>query len=126
MRASSFIAAAIALASCTRPAEPPGADLARELAGHVAGPAQSCVSTVPSENLRVIDSSTLVYGYGRTVYVNHLAAPCPAIEPLNTVIIRGLSAGEYCRGDRVQGREPRAIIAGPQCILQNWIPYRMP
>ena len=127
MRASSFsIIAAFALASCTRPAQPPGAELARELAGHVAGPAQSCVTTFPSQNLRVIDPSTLAYGYGRTVYVNHLGAPCPALEPLNTVIIHGLMAGEYCRGDRVQGREPGAIIAGPQCILQNWIPYRMP
>jgi hypothetical protein len=126
MRSLIFISvAALALAGCARPAEPAGAGLARELAGHVAGPAQSCVTTYPSENLRVIDASTLAYGYGRTIYVNHLAAPCPALEPLNTVIVHGELAGQYCRGDRVQGREPGAIIAGPQCILQNWIPYKM-
>ena len=119
-------ATALAVASCTRPAEPPGSGLARELAGHVAGLAQSCVTTFPSENLRVIDASTLAYGYGRTIYVNHLAAPCPALEPLNTVIVHGNLAGQYCRGDRVQGREPGAVIAGPQCILQNWVPYKMP
>ena len=127
MRSLVFISAALlAVSACTGPAEPSGAGLARELAGHVAGPAQSCVTTFPNENLRVIDSSTLAYGDGRRVYVNHLAAPCPALEPLNTVIVHGGLAGEYCRGDRVQGREPGAIIAGPQCILQNWIPYRMP
>ncbi len=126
MRALIFIsAAALAVTGCARPAEPSGAGLARELAGHVAGPAQSCVTTFPAENLRVIDASTLAYGNGRTIYVNHLAAPCPALEPLNTVIVRAGLPGQYCRGDRVQGREPGAIIAGPQCILQNWIPYKM-
>jgi hypothetical protein len=117
--------AALALAGCTRPAEPPGAGLARELAGHVAGPAQTCVTTFPNQNLRVIDASTLAYGYGRTIYVNRLAAPCPGIEPLNTIIVHA-EGSQYCRGDRVQGREPGAIIAGPQCILQQWTPYRTP
>jgi hypothetical protein len=125
MRSLVFISAgALAAASCTRPAEPPGAGLARELAGHVAGPAQTCVSTFPNQNLRVIDPSTLAYGYGRTIYVNRLAAPCPGLEQLNTVIVRTYGS-QYCRGDRVQGLEPGAIIPGPQCILGNWTPYRM-
>lgn len=127
MRSLIFVSAAVfAFVGCAGPAEPPGAGLARELAGHVAGPAQSCISTFPDQNLRVIDPATLAYGYGRTIYVNHLAAPCPALEPLNTVIVHGGLPGQYCRGDRVQGREPGAIIAGPQCILNNWIPYKMP
>lgn len=126
MRSLIFISgAAFAVASCTRPGSPNDtAAFARELAGHVAGPAQSCVSTFPNQNLRVIDSSTLAYGEGRTIYVNHLGRPCPGIEPLNTIIVHTYG-GEYCRGDRVQGREPGAIIPGPQCILNNWIPYRM-
>jgi hypothetical protein len=125
MRSLVFIpAAAFILASCTRPAEPAAAGFARELAGHVAGVPQSCISTFPSQNLRVIDSSTLAYGYGRTVYVNHLPGPCPGIEPLNTIIVH-MDGSQYCRGDRVQGREPGAIIPGPQCILGDWTPYTM-
>jgi hypothetical protein len=124
MRSLVLISAALVIASCTRPAEPPGAGLARELAGHVAGPAQSCVSTFPNQNLRVIDPSTLAYGYGRTIYVNRLAGPCPGLEQLNTVIVHTYGS-QYCRGDRVQGLEPGSIIPGPQCILGNWTPYRM-
>jgi hypothetical protein len=124
MRSLVLISAALVVASCTRPAEPPGAGLARELAGHVAGPAQSCVSTFPNQNLRVIDPSTLAYGYGRTIYVNRLAGPCPGLEQLNTVIVHTYGS-QYCRGDRVQGLEPGSIIPGPQCILGNWTPYRM-
>lgn len=115
--------ALLTAAGCTRPAEPPGAALARELAGHVAGAPQSCVSTFPNQNLRVIDPSTLAYGYGPTVYVNRLAGPCPGLEQLNTVIVRSYGS-EYCRGDRVQGLEPGSIIPGPQCILGEWTPYK--
>ena len=127
MRSLVFISAiALAVTSCARPATPnDNSAFARELAGHVAAAAQSCVTTFPNQNLRVIDSSTLAYGYGRTIYVNRLAAPCPGIEPLNTIIVHA-QGSEYCRGDRVQGREPGAIIAGPQCILNDWTPYRTP
>lgn len=119
-----MLVAALTLAGCTRPAEPPQAGLARELAGHVAEAPRSCVSTFPGQNLRVIDSSTLVYGFGRTIYVNHLPGPCPGIEQLNTIIVE-LHGSEYCRGDRIRGSEPGAIIPGPWCVLGNWTPYRM-
>jgi hypothetical protein len=118
--------AGLAVASCTQNAEPPGAALSRELAGHVAGPPQSCLSSYPSENLRVIDSSTLAYGTGRTIYVNHLGGPCPGIAQLNTIIVDAQDGTRYCRGNRIRGREPGAIIAGPWCTLGDWTPYRMP
>lgn len=126
MRALMLIAAAATIASCTRPATPPGSDFARETAGRVAGPAQSCVSTSPAQNLRVLDPQTLAYGWGRTVYVNHLRSPCPAIAQLNTIIVEPGLGGSYCSGDRVRGLEPGAIIAGPTCILGDWVPYRTP
>jgi hypothetical protein len=120
-----MLVTAFVLVGCTRPAQPPGAGLARELAGRVAGPPQTCVNTFPNQNLRVIDASTLAYGYGRTVYVNRLGGPCPGLEPLSTVIIQS-QGSQYCRGDRIQGREPSSIIAGPMCNLSDWIPYRTP
>lgn len=120
-----ILLAALAIAGCTRPVEPAASGLARELAGHVAGAPQSCVSIAPNQNLRVIDAGTIVYGYGRTIYVNRLAGPCPGLEPLSTLIIQA-EGGRYCRGDRVQGREPGAVVAGPTCNLQDWTPYRMP
>jgi len=117
---------ALAAAGCTRPVVPPGTDpLARELAGRVAGPAKTCVGATAQQNLRVIDSQTLAYERGRELFVNRLAAHCPALSPFNTLLVEG-SAGQYCRGDRVRGLEPGANIAGPTCNLQDWIPYRRP
>jgi hypothetical protein len=117
---------ACATAGCTRPAEPAGASFSRELAGHVAGAPQTCIQGYPSENLRVIDPATVAYGTGRTIYVNKLAGGCPALSQYNTVIVDARDGTQYCRGNRVRGLEPGAIIPGPWCTLGDWVPYRMP
>ena len=123
-------AAAMTAASCTAP--PPGtpndtANFTRELAGRVAaGPPQTCIPTMQSTNLRVIDRQTLAYEQGATLWVNRLAAPCPAIEPLNTVIVEPKLGTQYCSGDHIRGLEPGAIIPGPVCFLGRWVPYRKP
>jgi hypothetical protein len=126
MRALILIAAAAVAASCSRPVSPPGVDLAEVTAGRVAGPPQLCVSTNPAENLHVIDPQTVAYGYGRTIYINHLAAPCPALSQFNTIIVDAEDGRQYCRGNRIRNREPGAIIAGPTCNLSDWIPYTRP
>jgi hypothetical protein len=126
MRALMLIAAAALVLSCSRPAGPPGSALAAETSGRVAGPPRFCISVNAGENLHVLDPQTVAYGYGRTIYVNHLRAPCPALNPTNTVIVRAGTGGEYCRGDQVQGLEPGALIPGPQCNLAEWVPYTWP
>jgi hypothetical protein len=125
MRALMLIAAALLAGSCARPAAMPGTALAQETAGRIAGPAKTCISTEQEQNLRVIDRQTLAYGWGSTVYVNHLPGICPGLDQTSTLIISAQS-GQYCRGDRVQAREPGAIIPGPGCNLSDWIPYRRP
>jgi hypothetical protein len=119
-------AAAISLAGCTRPVAPnDNAVLAQELAGRVAaGPAQSCINTTNASNLRVINGQTLAYNDGPTLWVNRLAASCPGIETLSTVIVVPTSGSQYCRGDHIRGLEPGAIIPGPTCFLGQWEPYR--
>ncbi len=101
MRSVIFItAAALTVASCAQPPVAPGDNgaLARELAGRVAaGPPESCVATQQSTNLRVIDRQTLAYEQGTTLWVNRLAAPCPGIEPLNTVIVEPKLGTQYCQ-----------------------------
>jgi hypothetical protein len=123
MRELALILAALTMASCSRPVTPPGSDVAQLLAGRVAGPPQTCIPTDQSSGLRAIDEQTLAYGSGRTIYINRLGGPCPGMQPLSTLIIEA-EGSQYCRGDRVRGREMGSIIAGPTCILGNWVPYR--
>jgi len=125
MRSLMLVAAAITLLSCSRPAMPPGAALAEAIAGRVAGNPEICVSTFPSENLHALDRATLAYGHGRAIYINRLGGECPGLSPYNTIIIDA-EGSQYCRGDRIRGLEPGAIIPGPTCILGDWVPYRLP
>lgn len=123
-----FACALILLAGCTRPADPrAGSDaFARELAGRVAGQPQSCVTSYPGENLRVVDASTVAYGSGRTLYVNHLRGPCPSLSPLNTIVVDAADGNQYCRNNRIRALEPGSIIPGPWCPLGPWVPYQRP
>jgi len=123
MRPLILIVAAPLIASSS-PSAQPDANFAKETAGRVAGPAISCIPSQPTQGLRVIDAQTIGSGWGKTVYVSHFGAPCPGIEPTSTLIVEPGTAGEYCRGDHVRGREMGANISGPVCILGDWVPYR--
>jgi hypothetical protein len=115
----------LALASCTRPVAPPGNDLAQAIAGRVPGPAKSCVSSQSGSSLHAIDSATLGYGSGSTIYVNRLGGSCPGLHDLSTIIIEA-HGSEYCRGDHFRANEPGSIIPGASCNLGDWVPYRRP
>jgi hypothetical protein len=117
--------AAIAVGSCAQQPQPPGAALAQTLAGRVPGPPQECISEFGPDHPYAIDAQTIAYGSGRTIYINRLAGPCPGVDPVNTLITETYG-GEYCRGDHIRGKEIGSIIPGPVCILQNWVPYRLP
>ena len=128
MRALMLIAVTAMIAGCSNPPVTPGAGVGAVdlLAGRIEGAPQACISTNTAENIHALDAQTLAYGYGRTIFVNRLQAPCPAIGEGNTIIVDAATGNQYCRGDWVRGREPGAIIAGPSCNLQDWVPYRQP
>jgi hypothetical protein len=115
----------LALASCSPVAPVPAGDdpFARELATRIVGPSQTCVSANQSQGLRSVDSQTIAYEVGRTLWVNRLDQACPAISPHNGIIVEA-DGNQYCRGDRIRGFEPGAIIPGPTCTLRDWVPYR--
>lgn len=94
-----------------------------QLAGRSAGPPQTCISDLPNQNLRVVNSATVAYDVGNTIWVNRLLANCPALSPFNTLIVER-SGSQICRGDRIRGLEPGGNIPGPSCNLQDWVPYR--
>jgi hypothetical protein len=126
MRALMFVAVAAMLACCSGPLAIPGRDVADAVAGRVPGDPKSCITTNAAENLHSLDAQTIAYGFGRVVYINRLAAACPAIGQLNAIIIEPNLPGQYCRGDRIRGVEPGSIIPGPTCNLGDWVPYRKP
>jgi hypothetical protein len=119
---------AFALTACAATGSPSAVtdeehELTRELRDRVAGPPEDCVSATGSQGLRIVDSRTIVYGSGSTLWVSRLESACPALRPLNILIV-DVQGGQYCRGDRVRGLEPGSTIAGPVCLLGKFTPYR--
>jgi hypothetical protein len=117
------LALGLSIAACAGPVVPPGDATASVTTGRIAGKAQSCISAQSNEGLRAIDSATLAYGSGRTIYFNRLGASCPGLRDLSTIIAE-LHGGQYCRGDRIRALETGSIIPGPSCNLGDWVPYR--
>jgi hypothetical protein len=99
------------------------AALTRELSDRVAGEPRDCVSQNQAQSLRVVDRRTIVYHAGDTVWVNRLRAECPGLRPHSTLIVETSGSG-YCRNDRIRGVEPGAVIAGPNCLLGDFVPWR--
>ena len=98
-------------------------ELAKELAGRVAGKAESCVPTTPGQGLQVIDRRTIIYRRGATLWVNRLASECPGIDPLNPLVVE-THGSQYCRGDHIRGLRPGNCIPGPLCFLGDFTPYK--
>ncbi len=114
------------LAGCIGPAAPDESSFVREIEGRVAGAPQSCISANSSDSLRVLDGQTLAYGFGGAIFVNRLSAPCPGLRSSNTIVVLASTGAQYCRGDQVRGVEAGAMIPGPTCTLETWVPYRRP
>ncbi len=114
---------ALALTGCATAASAPSGDnVVRELAGRVAGQPRSCIDTIPGQNVRALDSTTLAYEQGPVLWVTRLRSNCPGLSPTYAVIIESRT-GQYCSGDHVraldQGNIPSRI-----CFLGDWTPYR--
>jgi hypothetical protein len=99
------------------------ADLSLELAGRTAGEPRDCVPASAGDSLVARDSRTLVYRRGDTIWVNRLAAACPGVDPVSTLIV-DVQGSQHCRGDHVRALEPGRSIPGPICVLGSFTPYR--
>ena len=128
MNLSAFIAqisavgaGAVLLASCA-PADHPDQAAAPELTGRTAGPARRCVLINTGESLRIIGPDKVIYGSGKTVWVNDLRTSCPGMDRMDVLVVQPL-AGQYCNGDRVQILHPTTNSLGAECLLGDFIPY---
>ena len=116
-----LVASALLLAGCA-PYGPAGQTAAiSELTGRTAGPAQRCVRIDRHEPIRVAAPNTLVYGRGRTIWVN--AVPNCAPFKYSDILVTEPIGTQYCRGDLVKSFDASSRIPGPTCRLGDFIPY---
>ncbi len=105
-------------------AEPSKGDikLAKLLEGRVAGEPQSCVRTMPSENINVIDGTALVVGRGRTIYVNVPQYPT-SLDDDDILVIRRYNGSQLCRLDWIETRDRFGGFYSGNVMLNDFVPY---
>ena len=101
-----------------RPGSPPS-----ELAGRSAGAPQRCALIQAGEALRVSDTDPhlLLYGRGRTIWVNRVAAACGI--NFNDILVTDPIGPYYCRGDLVRSFDRVNRVPGAACKLGDFVPY---
>ena len=114
----------VVLAGCTAPppASVPANAPISEIAGRTAGPAQRCVKLVPNESLRIVNPNAVLYGAGRTVWLNRPPGNCAGLREVDVLVTEPIN-GQLCSGDLVRSFDRYSRIPGPSCRLGEFVPY---
>ena len=97
--------------------------LAEMLEGRVAGEPKSCISTVRSGSLQVINKTALVYEAGDTLWVNRTARP-DDLRRDDVLVINQTSGMQLCRLDRITTVDQVSHFFTGIVFLQDFVPYR--
>ena len=111
-----------AAASAQTLAEKGEAKLARMLEGRTAGEPVSCISTMRSNQLQVIEHVGLVYESGDTVYV---ARPSdPRSLGRNDVLIMNRFSSQLCKQDVIRTVDRTGGFQTGVVFLNDFVPYK--
>jgi hypothetical protein len=124
------LSAAIILAACSttdsQPARSPQAEaeLAKALAGRVAGTPIRCIPTYRADDMQIIDDWTILFKDGSTIYLQNPRGGCPGIgSHRNILISRPMPSNQLCSGDIQQLFDPVSNIGGGACVFSDFVPY---
>lgn len=92
------------------------------LAGREAGAPQKCVVAMPRERLLVVDSRTLSYRFGNSVYRTRVRDECPGLNVQSTIIVDTIG-DRYCDGDLIKVVEPGATMPRHICSIGPFTRY---
>jgi hypothetical protein len=96
--------------------------LAKALEGRVAGTPVSCISLFDSRDQRVIDKTAIVYGSGRTIYVNR---PSNARDlDSDDIMVTDIHGSQLCNLDIVRTHERSGFFPTGFVGLEQFVPYR--
>lgn len=121
-------AALIGTASAEQVSRSPKAqeELAKALAGRVAGQPVDCINDFRSQvKMTVIDDNTLLFRDGRVVYLQSPPGGCANISnKTNALTTRRSSSNQLCAGDINQVVQPSSGIFRGSCAFGQFVPYK--
>jgi hypothetical protein len=96
-------------------------ELAKLLEGRVAGEPENCINTFANRDSRVIDGTALVYGRGRTIWVNVPANPRD-LDDWDALLVRQYGS-RLCRQDIVTTFDTSSGMYTGNVFLGDFVPY---
>lgn len=127
MRLNAPIAAVLAVAALMAGPSVAGerlsgeAKLAKMLEGREAGQPQSCINTFVNRESTVIDGTAVVYGKGRTIWVNRTARP-DDLDRDDAMLVR-MHGSQLCRQDIVTTFDTASGMYTGNVFLTEFVPY---
>jgi len=98
--------------------------LARALAGRTPGPATRCVHNFRSSDMKIIDDGTILFGDGKTIYLQRPVGGCPGLHiGGNTLVARQFVTNRACQGDINEVVDARNGITIGSCVFEDFVPY---
>lgn len=97
------------------------AELAKLLKGRVAGEPKSCINTRVHQSQRVIDGTAVVYGSGRTIYVN-VPRNAEDLDDRDAMVVR-MHGTQLCRQDIVTTIDTGSRMYTGNVFLGDFVPY---
>lgn len=95
--------------------------LAKLLDGREAGEPVSCIRFRPNDRLQVIDDTAIVYGRGKTIYVNYTKRP-ERIDDRDVMVSRRFGS-HVCKTDIVTKIDNLTGVYSGNVFLSEFIPY---
>ncbi len=114
-------AAAIGTAEA-RPRESGQQQLDRLLEGRVAGEPVNCIPSFSNDQVRIIDRTALVYGSGRTIYVNRPRNPGNLDS--DDILVSRRFGSQVCSLDLVRLHDRSTRSYSGFVNLEQFVPYR--
>ncbi len=96
-------------------------ELARMLEGRAPGRPVSCLTLSETRDQQVIDKTAIVYGSGRTIYVNRTSFPRELDS--DDVLVSKIHGSQVCRLDVIHLHDRSSHMFNGFVSLEDFVPY---
>lgn len=121
MSAAALGALALTATADARPRLTGEDQLARMLEGRQAGRPVSCLTHSQTRDVQVIEGAALVYGSGRTIYVNRTSRPRDLDS--DDILVTKLHTSQLCRSEVVRLHDRSSRTYSGFVLLEDFVPY---
>ena len=98
------------------------AEIAKILVGRVPGKPVSCVQLNQLGPSQTVDRTAIIYGQGRTLYLNRLPHGCPGLTHFTFPVVN-TSLSQLCSSDILTIVDQGSHMTMGSCGLGEFVPY---